>query len=95
MGSRPYVIEAYNNRFDDNADAWALTTKDLPEFAGTFIKAYLSMGENGTDDFYENGQRYLDIIKYESLLAIRLAKHFEEGGDCVNVDEILSWEWPA
>ena len=29
-----YVFEAYNNRFDDNADVWASITKDLPEFAG-------------------------------------------------------------
>ncbi|KAK3175082.1 hypothetical protein OEA41_002328 [Lepraria neglecta] len=29
-----YVFEAYSNRFDDNADALASTTKDLPEFAG-------------------------------------------------------------
>lgn len=76
MGSRPYVFEAYNNRFDDNADAWALTTKDLPEFAGTFIKAYLGMGENGTDDFYENGQRYLDIIKYEKSLSNQASETF-------------------
>ena len=31
----------------------------------------------------------------KSRLAIMLAKHFEEGGDCASVDKILSWEWPA
>ena len=40
------------------------------------MKAYLSMGENGADDPYENGQRYLDIIKYEKSLSNQAGETF-------------------